>query len=59
MNQVTGLNDILDLKASTESVTNLTTRVGSLETSLNTYKTEVASKFDEIDERLMWHGLSE
>ena len=59
MDKVTGLNDVLDLKASTESVSSLTTRVGNLEVDLNAYRSETLTKFDEIENRLMWHGLSE
>ena len=55
MDKVTGLNDILALKASAEQVNNLSTAVGSLQESLN----DQIAKINDIESRLMWHGLTE
>ena len=51
------LNDLLTLKADASSVSALSTKIGSLESSLNDYKTEVSGKFEAIEDRLTWHGL--
>ena len=55
--KITGLNDLLALKADASSVSALSTKIGSLESSLNDYKTEVSGKFEAIEDRLTWHGL--
>lgn len=56
--KVTGLNDVLALKADTSVVTELATKVGSLESSLNTYISNAEDRFIEIEDRLTWHGLN-
>lgn len=55
--KIIGLNDLLALKADASVVSTLSTKVGSLESSLNNYKTEVAGRFEAIEDRLTWHGL--
>ena len=55
--KVTGLEDILELKASTESVTNLSSAVTRLETSINNHMSDAESRFSAIEDRLTWHGL--
>jgi len=56
-NKVTGLADVLALKASTESVNNLTTAVSRLENSINNHMTSAEERFSAIEDRLTWHGL--
>ena len=55
--KVTGLEDILELKASAESVTNLSSAVTRLETSINNHMSDAESRFSAIEDRLTWHGL--
>lgn len=55
---VTGLNDVLALKASVESVTTVSTKVSTLETTLNNHVTAAETRFTEIEDRLTWHGLN-
>lgn len=54
MDKVTGLNDVLALKASAEQVNGLTTTVGSLQQSLN----DQSARINTIEDRLTWHGLT-
>lgn len=58
LNKVTGLNDVLALKASAASVDTLTTKVSELENSLNLHMTDADARMDAIEERLMWHGIT-
>lgn len=55
---VTGLNDVLALKAENSTVTQLSTKVNSLETLINDHMSDASSRFEEIEKRLTWQSLS-
>lgn len=56
--KITGLSDLLDAKASVSSVETVTTKVSTLEETLNTYMTVTAEqRFSSIEDRLLWHDL--
>lgn len=56
--KITGLSDLLDAKASVSSVETVTTKVSTLEKTLNTYMTVTAEqRFSSIEDRLLWHDL--
>ncbi len=55
--QVTGLNDLLALKAEAAVVEAVSSKVSALETSLNDFQDRASNKFMEIDNRLTWHSL--
>ena len=52
VNKITGLDDILNTKATKASVSNLTTQ-------LNAYTEEVNDRLDGIENRLKWHPLTD
>lgn len=56
--KVTGLNDVLALKASTESVTSVATDLTNLESTLNKHVADASARFTEIEDRLTWHPLT-
>lgn len=55
--KVTGLADLLELKASVESVETVSTAVSALEAAINKDMQDVESRFTAIEDRLTWHGL--
>lgn len=55
--KVTGLNDVLELKASTETVNAIAGDLINLESALNTHVANVNNKFEAIEDRLTWHAL--
>lgn len=56
--KITGLSDLLDAKASVSAVETVTTKVSTLEETLNTYMTVTAEqRFSSIEDRLLWHDL--
>ena len=55
---VTGLNDVLALKAENSTVTQLSTKVNSLETLINDNMSDVSDRFEEMEKRLTWQNLS-
>ena len=56
--KITGLSELLDAKASVSSVEAVTTKVSTLEETLNTYMTVTAEqRFSSIEDRLLWHDL--
>ena len=52
VNKITGLDDILNSKATKASVSNLTTQ-------LNAYTEEVNDRLDGIEDKLKWHPLTD
>jgi hypothetical protein len=54
---ITGLEELLNAKASTESVETIKTSLTSLVDELNSYKTDTNAKLDELDERMTWQDL--
>ena len=56
--KVTGLDDVLALKAESSTVTQLSTKVNSLETLINNHMSDANSRFEEIEKRLIWQNLS-
>ena len=54
---ITGLEELLNAKASAVSVETLKTSLTSLADELNSYKTNTNAKLDEIDEHLTWQSL--
>lgn len=56
--KVTGLSDMLALKASVESVNKITTDIATLESALNTHAADANSRFTAIEDRLTWHALT-
>ena len=55
--KVLGLTDLLAAKADDSKVETLSTKVNTLETSLNDHVTAAVSRFEAIEDRLIWHGL--
>lgn len=62
--KITGLNDVLALKADLSTVNTLETKVSAIETSLNTHMASAKENFgtienrlDAVEDRLTWHGL--
>lgn len=56
--KVTGLSDVLALKASVESVNKITTDIAALESTLNTHAADANTRFTAIEDRLTWHALT-
>lgn len=54
---ITGLEELLNEKASAVSVETLKTSLTSLADELNSYKTNTNAKLDELDERMTWQNL--
>lgn len=56
--QVTGLDDILALKATQTEVNELSSSILNLEGRLNAYSITIDDRFIAIEERLAWHNLA-
>ena len=56
--KITGFDDVLALKADTSDVTELSTKVNNLETSINDHMSDANSRFAAIENRLIWQGLT-
>lgn len=56
--KITGLDDVLTLKADTSTVNALSTKIGELETSINDHMADAENRFIAIEDRLTWHGLN-
>lgn len=56
--KITGLNDVLALKAESSTVTQLSTKVNSLETLINDHMSDARDRFEEMEKRLTWQSLS-
>ena len=56
--KITGLDDVLSLKADASKVTELSTKINSLETSINNHMSDANSRFAAIEDRLIWQGLT-
>lgn len=56
--KITGLNDVLALKAESSTVTQLSTKVNSLETLINDHMSNASDRFEEMEKRLTWQSLS-
>ena len=54
---ITGLEELLNAKASVVSVETLKTSLTFLADELNSYKTNTNAKLDELDERMTWQNL--
>lgn len=57
-NQVTGLADVLELKANVSTVTDLSTQVSTLETSINSHVSDANNRLTAIEDRLTWQQLT-
>ena len=56
--KVTGLSDVLALKASVKSVTSVATDLTNLESTLNQHVADASARFTEIENRLTWQALT-
>jgi len=56
--KVTGLDEVLALKADASTVTAVSSKVSALETSINDHVSAANNRFTAIEDRLTWHGLT-
>lgn len=56
--KVTGLDEVLALKADASTVTAVSSKVSALETSINDHVSAANDRFTAIEDRLTWHGLT-